>query len=174
MINNEADDPPPMTSRKRRPLSPRSDEKFAYGVAMSRHANDSATRWRGWLAICLLPAFVVLGTPSAGSGFAPSKHPVPRNGSIAYERLEQLSPAGLVSVRAAGGQTSTILAVPEGGLEETAITRDGSRVACVVVRGVEPPDLYTVRSEGTQRVRVAIGDSPTWAPDGSRLAIVET
>ncbi|HYZ78402.1 MAG TPA: hypothetical protein VE596_13610 [Gaiellaceae bacterium] len=91
-----------------------------------------------------------------------------RNGRIAFAHLEQVAPSGLAAVGATGTRRSLIL----GGVlvERPVVSPDGSRVACVV--GASSPSVYVVRSDRTHRVRIGAGRSPSWSPDGSRLAFV--
>ena len=115
-------------------------------------------------------ALVLLTASVPDTGLGGSAQPLHRyrNGRIAFAHLEQVAPPGLATVGATGTRRSLIL----GGVlvERPVVSPDGSRVACVV--GASSPSLYVVRSDGTHRVRIGAGRSPSWSPDGSRLAFV--
>lgn len=91
---------------------------------------------------------------------------VHRNGLIAFVTTQRIGAAGLVSVNPRGGGLTTLsAAAPEA---EPVVSPDGGQLALVV-----GDELEVVRIDGTHRVLIGGGRSPTWSPDGSRLAFVQ-
>ena len=104
----------------------------------------------------LLAGIVVIAAHAPG---------IPRNGHIAFVTVQQIAGSGVVAISPGNAHTSVLeAAVPDA---PTVPSPDGSRLAL----GVDG-SVLVVGSDGKQGHTVGEGRSPTWSPDGSRLAFV--
>lgn len=118
--------------------------------------------------LLLIGLLLVAAAVDTGLGNPPHPRPRYRNGHIAFVRAQQVAQSGLAAVAVTGARRSLLL----GGeiREPPVLSSDGTRIACVA--GRSSPIVYVLHADGTNRVRIAPGSSPSWAPDGSHLTFV--
>ena len=126
-----------------------------------------ATRGRLARTPLVLGLLVLAFAPPADGGTTRSRRAVTlRNGWIAFATDQKIGVAGLVSVNPRGGGLTMLSATPLDA--EPIVSPDGGRLALVV-----GDQLEVLAIDGTHRVLIDGGRSPTWSPDGSRLAFVQ-
>src|SRR5262249_21178661 len=117
------------------------------------------------VALGAVATFAVIQHASAGAAEAPSV----ASGTPAVSRL----PAGTIAMTASGNVEHTRLWTKKGlrdvGIDGRAFgwSPDGSHL--LTRRGA---DLYVIRADGTDEVRIATSDgyNAVWSPDGTRIA----
>jgi Tol biopolymer transport system component len=89
----------------------------------------------------------------------------PGGRALAYVRVAkpQAGPSQLVTVDLTTG-AERVVASRAGLVRDVAWSPSGDRLAYVTDR------LHVVRADGTRDLAISRGDSPTWSPDGRRLA----
>jgi Tol biopolymer transport system component len=97
-------------------------------------------------------------------GLTSAAPPLPRNGRIAFVISQRASAAGVASVTPTG---TGRVRLASGNYFQGVASPDGTHVALVV-----DGKLSIVGAGGRFAAKLGLGASPTWAPDGTRLAYV--